>query len=77
MGWGFQLLFTISSQLIGISLAGVFRRFLIWYVNILKATMIISSLRFKAFRNGMARSAFKHFTALRPSRQVSFKSSKI
>ncbi|TVY20586.1 Sexual differentiation process protein isp4 [Lachnellula arida] len=30
MGWGFQLLFTISSQLIGISLAGVFRRFLIW-----------------------------------------------
>tara|TARA_R110002060_G_scaffold74254_1_gene83446 strand:- start:272 stop:412 length:141 start_codon:yes stop_codon:yes gene_type:complete len=30
MGWGFQLLFTLSSQLIGISLAGLFRRFLIW-----------------------------------------------
>lgn len=31
MGWGFQLLFTLSSQLIGISLAGLFRRFLVWY----------------------------------------------
>jgi hypothetical protein len=30
MGWGFQLLFTLSSQLIGISLAGLFRRFVIW-----------------------------------------------
>ncbi|RDW91085.1 hypothetical protein BP5796_02250 [Coleophoma crateriformis] len=30
MGWGFQLLFTLSSQLIGIALAGMFRRFLIW-----------------------------------------------
>ncbi|KPI36864.1 Sexual differentiation process protein isp4 [Cyphellophora attinorum] len=30
MGWGFQLLFTLSSQLIGIALAGIFRRFLIW-----------------------------------------------
>lgn len=30
LGWGFQLLFTLSSQLIGISLAGMFRRFLIW-----------------------------------------------
>ncbi|KAH7013712.1 small oligopeptide transporter [Ilyonectria destructans] len=30
LGWGFALLFTLSSQLIGISLAGLFRRFLIW-----------------------------------------------
>ena len=30
MGWGFQLLFCLSSQLIGISLAGIFRRFLVW-----------------------------------------------
>ncbi|KAL1966252.1 hypothetical protein VTN77DRAFT_4605 [Rasamsonia byssochlamydoides] len=30
MGWGFQLLFTLSSQLIGIALTGLFRRFLIW-----------------------------------------------
>lgn len=30
LGWGFQLLFTLSSQLIGIALAGLFRRFLIW-----------------------------------------------
>lgn len=30
MGWGFSLLFVLSSQLIGISLAGLFRRFLVW-----------------------------------------------
>ncbi|KAI7637485.1 OPT family small oligopeptide transporter [Hortaea werneckii] len=30
MGWGFQILFTLSSQVIGIALAGVFRRFLVW-----------------------------------------------
>ncbi|KAM3506035.1 hypothetical protein MY11210_007727 [Beauveria gryllotalpidicola] len=30
LGWGFSLLFTLSSQLIGISFAGVFRRFLVW-----------------------------------------------
>lgn len=30
LGWGFQLLFTLSSQLIGIGLAGLSRRFLVW-----------------------------------------------
>lgn len=30
IGWGFQLLFALSSQVIGISLAGIFRRFLVW-----------------------------------------------
>ncbi|KAF2175242.1 OPT family small oligopeptide transporter [Zopfia rhizophila CBS 207.26] len=30
MGWGFQLLFTLSSQVIGIALAGLFRRFIVW-----------------------------------------------
>lgn len=30
MGWGFALLFTLSSQLIGIGVAGVFRRFNVW-----------------------------------------------
>jgi OPT family small oligopeptide transporter len=30
MSWGFQLLFTLSSQVIGIALAGLFRRFLVW-----------------------------------------------
>ncbi|KAI1342960.1 OPT family small oligopeptide transporter [Xylariaceae sp. FL0016] len=30
MGWGFALMFTLSSQLMGVSLAGMFRRFLIW-----------------------------------------------
>lgn len=30
LGWGFQILFTLSSQLIGIGLAGLARRFLVW-----------------------------------------------
>ncbi|KAK5996526.1 Sexual differentiation process protein isp4 [Cladobotryum mycophilum] len=30
LGWGYAILFTLSSQLIGISLAGLFRRFLVW-----------------------------------------------
>ncbi|KAL7622032.1 hypothetical protein AAE478_007533 [Parahypoxylon ruwenzoriense] len=30
LGWGFAFIFTLSSQLIGISLSGMFRRFLIW-----------------------------------------------
>ncbi|KAI2385055.1 hypothetical protein LOY90_006323 [Ophidiomyces ophidiicola] len=30
LGWGFSLLFTLSSQMIGMSLSGIFRRFLIW-----------------------------------------------
>lgn len=30
LSWGFQLLFALSSQLIGITLAGLCRRFLIW-----------------------------------------------
>lgn len=30
LGWGFQILFTLSSQLIGIALAGLSRRFLVW-----------------------------------------------
>ncbi|KAI3330036.1 OPT family small oligopeptide transporter [Ustulina deusta] len=29
-GWGFALIFTLSSQVIGISIAGIFRRFLVW-----------------------------------------------
>ena len=29
ISWGFQILFTISSQLIGIAMAGLFRRFLV------------------------------------------------
>ncbi|KAH7316879.1 small oligopeptide transporter [Stachybotrys elegans] len=30
LGWGFALLFTLSSQIIGISMSGMFRRFLVW-----------------------------------------------
>ena len=41
MGWGFQILFTLSSQLIGIALAGLFRSFLIWYVGELYAGILL------------------------------------
>lgn len=34
MPWGFQLLFTMSSQVIGIALAGLFRRFLVGPVTL-------------------------------------------
>lgn len=30
LGWGFSILFLLSSQLIGIALSGLFRRFLVW-----------------------------------------------
>lgn len=41
LGWGFQLLFTLSSQLIGIGLAGLARRFIVW-----PAAMICESTMF-------------------------------
>lgn len=46
MGWGFQILFTLSSQIIGIALAGMFRRFLvfpsalIWPANFSMTTLL-------------------------------------
>lgn len=43
LGWGFQLLFTLSSQLIGIALAGMFRRFLIWYASFRAVIIFINS----------------------------------
>jgi OPT family oligopeptide transporter len=30
MGWGFALLFTLSSQVLGIAISGMFRRFNVW-----------------------------------------------
>lgn len=39
MGWGFQILFTLSSQLIGIAFAGMFRRFLIWQVDLGRSSL--------------------------------------
>lgn len=38
LGWGFQLLFTLSSQIIGIAISGVFRRFLVWPAALLWPT---------------------------------------
>ncbi|KAF2664244.1 OPT family small oligopeptide transporter [Microthyrium microscopicum] len=35
MGWGFALLFTLSSQVIGISLAGLYRRFTVWPASLI------------------------------------------
>lgn len=46
LGWGFQLLFTLSSQLIGIGLAGLSRRFLVW-----PAAMICKTKSFLRNRN--------------------------
>lgn len=40
LGWGFQLLFTLSSQLIGIGLAGLSRRFLVWPAAMICKTWI-------------------------------------
>jgi hypothetical protein len=36
MSWGFQLLFTLSSQVIGIAFAGIFRRFLVRTINMFR-----------------------------------------
>jgi hypothetical protein len=44
IGWGFQLLFALSSQVIGMSLAGIFRRFLVWLVRaLLDSTAYLST----------------------------------
>ncbi|KAH8434376.1 small oligopeptide transporter, OPT family [Aspergillus melleus] len=51
IGWGFQLLFTLSSQLIGISLAGLFRRFLVWPAAMIWPGMFANSSLFYALHD--------------------------
>ncbi|KAF2122681.1 OPT family small oligopeptide transporter [Lophiotrema nucula] len=57
MSWGFQLLFTLSSQIIGIAMAGLFRRFLIWpaaliWPNQLSNTALLNTLHDKGVVSG-------------------------
>ncbi|KAL1845098.1 hypothetical protein VTK73DRAFT_1127 [Phialemonium thermophilum] len=57
MGWGFQILFTLSSQLIGIGLAGLSRRFLVWpaamiWPNQFSNTTLFYALHDKTKSNG-------------------------
>ncbi|KAF2502770.1 small oligopeptide transporter [Lophium mytilinum] len=51
MGWGFQLLFTLSSQLIGIALAGMFRRFLVFPSAMLWPNQFANSSLFYALHD--------------------------
>ncbi|KAI1173495.1 OPT family small oligopeptide transporter [Nemania sp. FL0916] len=55
-GWGFAYLFTLSSQLIGISIAGMFRRFLVWpsammWPNQFSKTSLFHALHSKSKNN--------------------------
>ncbi|KAI0147367.1 OPT family small oligopeptide transporter [Xylariaceae sp. FL1272] len=55
LGWGFALLFTLSSQLIGISIAGMFRRFLVWpasmiWPSLFSNTSLLNALHDKSKR---------------------------
>ncbi|KAI1872107.1 uncharacterized protein JN550_004310 [Neoarthrinium moseri] len=71
LGWGFALLFTLSSQLIGISFAGMFRRFLIWpsammWPSIFSNTALFYALHDKskhdkAQANGWEISRYRYF----------------
>ncbi|KAF1967183.1 OPT family small oligopeptide transporter [Bimuria novae-zelandiae CBS 107.79] len=51
MSWGFQLLFTLSSQVIGIALAGLFRRFLVWPAAIIWPNQFSNSALLHAFHD--------------------------
>lgn len=52
LGWGFQILFTLCSQLIGISLAGMFRRFLIWPAAMIWPGQFSATALFYALHDG-------------------------
>ncbi|ORY61765.1 OPT family small oligopeptide transporter [Pseudomassariella vexata] len=71
LGWGFALLFTLSSQLIGISFAGMFRRFLVWpsamiWPSVFSNTALFHALHDKtksdnADANGWGISRYRYF----------------
>ncbi|KAI1118310.1 OPT family small oligopeptide transporter [Nemania sp. NC0429] len=71
LGWGFAFLFTLSSQLIGISIAGTFRRFLVWpsammWPNQFSKTSLFHALHDKSksdeeIRNGWRISQYRYF----------------
>ncbi|KAI1422466.1 OPT family small oligopeptide transporter [Xylaria sp. FL1777] len=70
-GWGFALIFTLSSQLIGIAIAGMFRRFLIWpsamlWPNQFSKTSLFNALHDKSKNdeinpNGWRISQYRYF----------------
>ncbi|KAI1141729.1 OPT family small oligopeptide transporter [Hypoxylon sp. FL0543] len=59
LGWGFAFIFTLSSQLIGISLSGIFRRFLVYpaamlWPNQFSYTSLFYALHDKSKSDGVA-----------------------
>ncbi|KAJ5895399.1 hypothetical protein N7495_007090 [Penicillium taxi] len=71
IGWGFELLFALSSQIIGISLAGIFRRFLVWPASMVWPTQFANTTLFYALHdksgsdpsktNGWSISRYRYF----------------
>lgn len=71
LGWAFSLLFSLSSQLIGICIAGLFRRFLVWpsamiWPNQFSNTALLYALHDKsksdgATANGWVISRYRYF----------------
>ncbi|KAJ3574034.1 hypothetical protein NPX13_g4497 [Xylaria arbuscula] len=63
-GWGFALIFTLSSQLIGIAISGLFRRFLIWpsammWPNQFSKTSLFNALHSKNKNDGIDSNGWK------------------
>ncbi|KZF23085.1 small oligopeptide transporter [Xylona heveae TC161] len=48
LGWGFQLLFTFTTQILGFGLAGIFRRFLVWPAAMIWPVQLPSAALFYA-----------------------------
>ncbi|OTA61585.1 OPT family small oligopeptide transporter [Hypoxylon sp. EC38] len=71
LGWGFALIFTLSSQLIGISLSGIFRRFLVYPAAMMWPTQFSYTSLFYALHdkrksdgataNGWTMSRYRYF----------------
>ncbi|KAI1809521.1 OPT family small oligopeptide transporter [Poronia punctata] len=51
LGWGFALLFSLSSQLIGIAIAGLFRRFLVWPAAVIWPNQFAKTSLFNALHD--------------------------
>lgn len=51
LGWGFNLLLTVSNQVIGYGLAGVCRRFLVWPAAMIWPTNLVSTSVFYALHD--------------------------
>lgn len=51
MGWGFNLLFTVSNQVIGYGMAGLCRRFLVWPASMIWPSNLVSTSVFYALHD--------------------------